>query len=181
MTNTKPKEKQKSIIDNDNPFEILFINEEGKIEIFTKKQLGKPIPTSDGNIYLNNHYDVLNFFIQEKNLTNEEEANKLKEKNSFIDYAKLLLENNYIIINNITYYGIIEKEELDILMAMSENITQNQLNTIEEIKDIFDNKKTRTILASFDLKNNYQSETYIQNYEELKELIIERKTGRIKW
>ena len=109
-------------------FEMIFIDKEGKTNTIYKKDLNKTYTVNNEEIYINNHYDTIYYFIKQNNLTDEETSNKLRQKNNYIEYAKILLENNYIIINNITYYGIIEKKELDLLILTKDaDITDQQI------------------------------------------------------
>ncbi len=157
-------------------FEMIFIDKEGKTNTIYKEDLNKTYTVNNEEIYINNHYDTIYYFIKRNNLTDEETSKKLRQKNNYIEYAKVLLENNYIIINNITYYGIIEKKELDLLIITKDtNITDQQIKKLEELEPLFNNIKTNILYSKINLKTNQTYEKSIENIDELLNEILEEK------
>ena len=164
----------------EDPFEIIFINKEGQTDIIKKSQLGKPINIDDEVIIPNNHYDVLYYNILKNKLKNKKELEDLRKKNNIITYTKTLLENNYIIINNFTYYGILKSDTLDVLIVTDEKITTEQLTAIEDLKNTLNKGNTRIILSEINIKTKQTSERKIETYDQLLKKLAEKKIGKIK-
>ena len=168
------------------PFEMIFIDEKGKIDIIFKNQLNKTIEVDDEFININNHYDTIYYYIKLNHLADKDTLKKLREINNYVEYAKVLIEKNYIIINNITYYGIIKKENLDLLIIANENEkTKEQIKSIKVLKEILDKDTTSTLFSKINLKSNITNQKEIENYEELiNELthpVEEEKVGKKMW
>ncbi len=160
-------------------FEMIFIDKEGKTNTIYKKDLNKTYTVNNEEIYINNHYDTIYYFMKLNNLANEKTSKKLRQKNNYIEYAKVLLENNYIIINNITYYGIIEKKELDLLILTKDaDITDQQIKKLKELEPLLSNIKTNILYSKINLKTNQTYEKRIENIEELLSEILEKKEAK---
>ena len=163
-------------------FEMIFIDKEGKTNTIYKEDLNKTYTVNNEEIYITNHYDTIYYFIKQNNLTDEETSKKLRQKNNYIEYAKVLLKNNYIIINNITYYGIIEKKELDLLiLSKDDNITDQQIKKLEELEPLFNNIKTNILYSKINLKTNQTYEKSIENIDKLLNEILEEKEVKKRW
>ena len=65
------KNEIKKITSLEEPFEMIFIDEKGNINTILKKDLNKTYTVKNEEIYINNHYDTIYYYIKLNNLTDE--------------------------------------------------------------------------------------------------------------
>ena len=138
-------------INQDNPIEFLFIDQLGKIYALYKSQLGSVVDCNGEFIVMNNHYDMLYYFVKKMKVVDDDKLVKLRERNNFVDYVKLLIEKDYIIISNFTYYGVIKKDELDLFIAINHYVDDEQLLVLKNMVNVFDNDNLHINLCLFEI------------------------------